>query len=207
MAHPYQRCALTPHDGLGELLLGLQMIYANDGTASALGAATVIGRAVAQLQETPLLLLNSITDWLPSLALDPHPLCTPLRAAAPLIHWTHAGLEDAKIPAEVARAMLTTELIGPDGLIFDAEHRIGLFYQAPGLAYRARSHAAEEVYLILAGACDWTLEDEAAPATRAGDMRIHPSYALHSSATSTLPMLSAWRWAGDISWDSYRCVG
>ena len=170
------------------------MIYANDGTASAQGGTTAIGRAVAPLQETPLPLLNPITDWLPSLALDPHPLCTPLRAAAPLIHWTHAGLEDAKIPAEVARAMLPVELIG-------------LFYQAPGLAYPARSHAEEEVYLMLAGACDWTLDDEAAPATRAGDMRIHPSYALHSSATGTLPMLSAWRWVGDISWDSYRCAG
>lgn len=198
---------MLPQDALRDLLSGLQPIFAGDGTASGPMAAQALCAAVDRLARTSLPLRPGPADWSRVLKLAAHPLAVAAGAAAPILNWAHAGLEDAKIPAAVARSMLTAELVGPDGLLPDPDHRIGLFFQAEAVDYPIRSHAAEEVYVMLAGEGQWSLDHAPHVARRAGDVLVHPSFAPHASRTCTEPFLAAWRWAGDISWQSYRCVG
>ncbi len=121
---------MQPYEALSILLSGLQQLYANEGRTGGTEAAQALGEAAKRLTALPLLAPE--LGWLPALALDPHPLTAVLQDAAPLIPWSHAGLEDGKIPQGVARQMLTAELIGPTGMLPHDSLRVGLFYQAPG---------------------------------------------------------------------------
>lgn len=194
---------MTPQDALTELLLGLQFLYANEGRAGGTETAQVLGEAIARLTEQPMLVDRAMPPAA-GLMEDAHPLAEAILAAGPLIPWYHAGLDDGKIPADVARRMLTAELVGPDGLIEDTRVRVGIFWQGPGVDYPVRSHAAEETYIMLAGEGHWSLDlADHAPRTQ-GEVIFHPSYAPHASRTHDKPLLATWRWGGEISWESYK---
>ncbi len=58
---------------------------------------------------------------------------------------------------------------------------------------------------MLAGEGDWACDAAAPTPRRAGAVIHHASFARHSSRTGAHPILAAWRWSGDIGWDSYLC--
>jgi len=105
----------------------------------------------------------------------------------------------ARMPAEMA----TLELIGPTGLFHDDVVRAGLFYQAPFVSYPARTHAAEEAYVMLMGTAQWQLYEEPFAPVPPGGTRLHPSFAPHATVTEAEPILAAWCWTGDIGFESY----
>lgn len=192
---------------LSELLAAFQQLYANDGSEAGLLTAQEIGRVLASGAR-----LGPGADptggaWTNAFA-QPGALLEDLMCAAtPVIPWVHAGLDDGKIPAEAARRMLTAELIGPDGPLYSDRVRLGLFWQDAGVSYPARSHAAEECYILLAGQGGWSLDHAPMTTRTPGEVIFHPSLAPHASQTLDHPMLAVWRWTGDIGWDSYRCTG
>ncbi|WP_102226442.1 dimethylsulfonioproprionate lyase family protein [Acidimangrovimonas sediminis] len=194
---------MTPQDALALLLLGLQFLYANEGRDGGTEAALVLGEALGRLTDQPILTDRTMPP-VDGLAPGAHPLAAAIHAAGPLIPWYHAGLDDGKIPEAVARRMLTAELVGPEGLIHDTRARIGLFWQGAGVDYPVRTHAAEETYLVLAGEGGWSLDHAAHTLHGPGAVIFHPSFAPHASRTDTRPMLAAWRWGGEIGWESYK---
>lgn len=123
------------------------------------------------------------------------------------IDWHHSGLDDGRIRPEIALSMATTELIGPDGMIFHPTVRVGLFMQLPELDYVTRTHRAEETFVKLGGAADWTCNSASAQRREAGAYIHHPSNAPHASVTKSDPLIAAWRWTGDIGYDGYTLVG
>ena len=138
---------------------------------------------------------------------DDHPAAAAILAAFPLIDWHHSGLENGKIRPEIARSMATSELIGPDGMIFDPDVRVGLFVQMPVLDYVTRTHPAEETFVMLGGVGYWTCEGAPLQRCGVGDFIHHPANARHASVTQKAPLIAAWRWTGDIDFDGYKLVG
>jgi len=124
-----------------------------------------------------------------------------------LIEWHFSGLEDGRITPDIARHMLTAELIGPDGMLFHPTVRAGLFMQSAGVDYVTRRHIAEETFVVLGGEALWFVGDGPGQKARAGDVIHLPSDAPHRSVTQDLPVIAAWRWTGGIDYGGYRLTG
>lgn len=141
-----------------------------------------------------------------TLANTPHPLAPLIGAASPYIPWVPSG-HGGRIRQDIAARMMTAELVGPDGAFYAPDIRLGLWLQGPGVDYVTRSHAAEESFAILAGRAVWTRGTGPEYTAGCGDMIHHPSHIDHSSRTKETPMLAAWRWSGDISFEAYSLKG
>lgn len=131
----------------------------------------------------------------------------PVRAAFDLMDWHYSGLSDGRIRPEIALRMMTTEVIGPDGMFDHPTVRIGLFAQSADVAYVTRKHAAEETFIMLGGAGDWQKGDEPVRGCVVGDVIHHPPMVPHSSRTHDRPLIALWRWTGDISYRAYELTG
>ncbi len=123
------------------------------------------------------------------------------------LNWHYSGLSDGRIREDIARHMLTVEMIGPTGMIPHKELRIGLFFQSKALDYVTREHAAEETFHMLAGQAFWSCGDGPLESHSVGDAIHHPSMAPHKSVTDKSPLLAAWRWTGDIAYEGYALTG
>ncbi|KAB7610317.1 hypothetical protein F9L33_13500 [Amylibacter sp. SFDW26] len=158
---------------------------------------------------TPLLPANQALPGVvqSALSLNPHPICEKISKITSLIDWHHSGLENGMITAEIAKRIATTELIGPDGMVYNDTVRVGLFVQSAGLDYVTRRHAAEETFIMLGGSGYWQADDSPKTLCKSGDMIHHPSDTPHISITKKQPFIAAWRWTGDIGYDKYTLTG
>ena len=120
-------------------------------------------------------------------------------AACGTIAWRPFGAGVERKPFSLG----TVELIGPTGMAEHPRVRVGLFLQAPEVAYPRRVHAAEETYLVIGGSACWQVGDGPFDRRGAGAYVFHPSYAPHASRTGREPMIGAWRWTGDIRRETY----
>lgn len=136
-----------------------------------------------------------------------HEAAPTILASWPLIDWHHSGLDDGRIRPEIAHSMATTELIGPNGMIFHPTVRVGLFMQITGLDYVTRTHPAEETFVMLEGTGYWTCNGSTPKHQTTGAYIHHPSNAPHTSETKDDPLIAAWRWTGDIAYEGYELTG
>lgn len=121
--------------------------------------------------------------------------------------WRYPGLDKGMIPEPIAKRMISCEFLGPEGTLRCDTCRVGFFGQLPGLDYPGRTHAAEETFITLAGEGDWTCEPDTSWHTRGpGGICHHPSMARHRSRTRESAFLTAWRWTGDIGFESYQLL-
>ena len=110
---------------------------------------------------------------------------------------------DGVVPPGWAHRAAACELVGPDGAITGlGPERFGLFFLSDDLEYPDHWHNAEEFYLVLAGSADWTV-DGVTTRRHAGEWSYTPVQAVHRIVTHDQPVLAAWGWAGDTSFDSY----
>ncbi len=136
----------------------------------------------------------------------PNPQAAALKDTILSLDWHYSGLADGRIREDIARHMLTTEIIGRNAMLPCDHLRVGFFFQQAGLDYVTRVHAAEETFIMVAGAADWRCFDTTTP-RKTGDIIFHPSMAPHASVTHDQPLLAAWRWTGDIGYDLYKLTG
>ncbi|GLQ34848.1 hypothetical protein GCM10007939_11310 [Amylibacter marinus] len=175
-------------------------------------AASVL-RDIGGRSHTPLPPSKHPLDDTCLIALDhnPHPLAVIVSQALPLIDWHSSGLDDGHVPTEIARRVATTELVGPDGMIYHKDLRIGLFVQSAHTKYPERQHSAEECFIMLGGAGHWQNHPYSPPTPQgqsgAGDIVFHPPNTAHRSITQDYPMIALWRWTGDISYARYTLAG
>jgi len=129
--------------------------------------------------------------------LPPTPLKDLLSGSSPCLPWMPGGdrLGDRLASAEIA---------GPDGLLQAKDLRFGVFLQAPQTHYPSHSHAAEELYLVLAGAPLWQKDDGPFEPVLPGTAVHHLSYQRHAMRTADAPLLALWLWTGDLSFATYR---
>ncbi len=167
--------------------------------------AQSIGRVLAIENATP----PKLTPFempacavLPDILDDPKDELTRLLATcAKDLHWRMAGF--GKL-SEIAREKLAVaELIGPDGMFYNPEMRIGLLIQRDGFHYPRHRHAAQEVYLVLKGTALWAVDDEAPSPRAPGSIILHESLQPHTMVTLNDPICALWGWVGDIAGSSY----
>ena len=92
-------------------------------------------------------------------------------------------------------------------MIFDDTCRAGLFAQVPNVDYIIRTHAAEELFVQIAGEAEWMKGDEPYSLRKAGDRMHHASYEPHASRTKDKAMIAVWVWAGELSYGTYSYEG
>ncbi|MGR3803008.1 dimethylsulfonioproprionate lyase family protein [Marinibacterium profundimaris] len=98
---------------------------------------------------------------------------------------------------------VVADLLGPEQA-FRCDHlRAGLYYQKPNTRYGLHSHAAEETYVIIAGAATWTA-GERQRLLLPGDYVHHTTYLPHACETGPEGVVALWRWSGEIGKESYR---
>ena len=70
--------------------------------------------------------------------------------------------------------------------------------------YPDHVHGADEVYIVLTGSAEWSLNGRAYETKVAGDIIEVPSMTVHALRTFSDPALTLWSWTGDITMDRYR---
>jgi len=130
-------------------------------------------------------------------AMRPGPLKDALLRSASGFDWI-AG--DGRLADRLASA----ELVGPDGILQADSLRLGVFLQSPQTHYPSHSHAAEELYLVLAGTPLWRKDAGRFEPVSPGSAVQHLSYQRHSMKTEGDALLALWLWTGDLSFSSYQ---
>ena len=98
-----------------------------------------------------------------------------------------------------------TQIVGPSSLIDREDFRLGLFLLPENIVYPNHQHSPDEVYIVLAGSGEWSLNRGTFDNKTAGNIIDVPSMTIHAMRTSATPALMLWSWTGDdISPDSYR---
>lgn len=115
--------------------------------------------------------------------------------------WRPPGY--GRLPVAVSGRMEVVELAGPNGMFTRADLRFGLLLQRENVDYPSHRHAAEELYLVLAGCAGWALDDGAYTDCRTGSFVHHRAWQPHAMKTGPAAMLTMWGWTGDIGSASY----
>ena len=98
-----------------------------------------------------------------------------------------------------------TQIVGPSSLIDREDFRLGLFLLPENIVYPNHQHSPDEVYIVLAGSGEWSLNRGTFENKTVGNIIDIPSMTIHAMRTSATPALMLWSWTGDdISPDSYR---
>ena len=137
---------------------------------------------------------------------SPRPLVAALAAHADALAW-----RQSYTPADFGAAFLQrygwTELVGLRGPARSETVACGILMLGPDLDYPAHAHAAEELYLPLAGTARWTRGHAAAIERQAGTPIHHPSWIPHAMRTGAQPLLALYVWRGGDLAAKSRIVG
>ena len=108
------------------------------------------------------------------------------------------------INTSISDRIAVTELVGPTGMIKHDSVSMGLLLMAPNLRYPSHSHAAEELYIVLSGTIEWTIQDKSIGALKPKMAVRHKPWQPHEMKTRDAPALLFWGWTGDIRSETYR---
>ena len=100
-----------------------------------------------------------------------------------------------------------SELIGVRGPIASDRLACGVLLLGPEIEYPPHSHAAEEIYVPLAGAADWLRGGEGWRRRRPGELIHHPSGVAHAMRTDGQPLLALYLWRGGDLAQKSRLLG
>ena len=193
MAHP-----------LSEFLYAVSDLYDAEGRSGGTMAADALrhhASTISDPQEWP----NEFeTPVLNALSVKDSPIVELAKHALPYMRWGGSDLRGDRLPKDLSNAMPFSELIGPNGLFFDKDVRIGLWMQSPNMVYGPRSHAAEETFYILSGKAHWWNEDDGERRIGKDEYVFHRSNIKHTSRTTESHVLAIWRWSGDVGFDKYH---
>ncbi|WP_225026890.1 dimethylsulfonioproprionate lyase family protein [Xinfangfangia pollutisoli] len=133
-----------------------------------------------------------------------HPAAALVAAAQPCLPWG-TNPADGKLSAEAAAATASATLLGPGDPIRCEDLLVGLFWQRPGSYYALHNHDADETYVILAGGAVWRAGADKRR-RGPGEMIHHPSGMPHAFQAGPQGLLAAWRWSGDVNFQSYTML-
>ena len=127
-----------------------------------------------------------------------HPICPSILAAMRFVQWGASDLRNGRIPDHIANQMPMCELLGPDGLSYHSEVRVGLWLQQPDLIYGPRRHEAEETFLIFSGHALWSTEDTP-PTAKGNRIRCapplkYPTHVCHREIPGFCRLAMVWQY-------------
>ncbi|MES2436122.1 MAG: dimethylsulfonioproprionate lyase family protein [Pseudomonadota bacterium] len=89
-----------------------------------------------------------------------------------------------------------SEFIGLRGPVPSERLACGVLLLAPGISYSSHAHAAEEVYLPIAGVAEWQKGAGAFVQVPRGQGIHHPSWTPHAMRTQDQPLAALYLWRG-----------
>lgn len=95
--------------------------------------------------------------------------------------------------------------VGPAGLVRSDALLLGIFLIGPRAFYPDHSHAADEVYYVIAGRGEWRKGDGPFAGHGPGGLIEMPSFEPHAIRTGAEPVLMVYAWTGDIAGE-YRVL-
>ena len=123
--------------------------------------------------------------------------------ALPYAVWSEFYRETPWSQSFISR-FATGECIGPAGRLRSDDVILGLFVLGPDTYYPPHAHAAEEFYIVIAGAAEFqTGATSDFKAKREGDLILHGSNVSHAIRTSSRPMFAVYGWRGAIGEPSW----
>ena len=143
----------------------------------------------------------ALAPLLEAVARRDDPLLEALADCASALAWQTAPPESC--PESFAGRHAFVELFGPDGVVAGDDLRMGLFLLEPDVFYPPHRHAAEELYLVLAGQGAWQLSDSPFREMKSGEFVQIAPLEPHAIRTGERPVLALWAWRGDIGFESY----
>ncbi len=141
-----------------------------------------------------------VCDWISALQAGTCPVNTEalvvqLQQVAAELAWRQTyGADD--FGAAFLRGYGWSELIGLRGPVPSARIACGVLLLAPGISYPSHAHAAEEVYLPIAGVAEWQKGAGAFVQVPVGQAIHHPSWTPHAMRTGDQPLAALYLWRG-----------
>ncbi len=190
---------------LQSLFIALADTFDEEGRAGAQEAASALRIMADLIPNAPPLFPTRYAEALTqTLQTSDHPLAPLIINAIPFIPWGGSEARSGRISDTLADQMPMCELVGPEGLFKIGHVRVGLCMQQAGVVYGPRRHLAEETFVQIAGRALWSTENNTPTTHDTGAFIHHPSNVLHTSQTTDAPVFTAWRWSGDIGFDTYQ---
>ncbi len=117
--------------------------------------------------------------------------------AGPIAQWreTYKG---ARISQDFLDKFACYEILGVDAPFGTTEMRSFVVYQPPGLHYPWHHHPAEELYVVIAGEAEFSIEGEDSRTLRAGETAYHRSDVPHALTAHAHPVMAYVLWRGDL---------
>ncbi|MEM7597112.1 MAG: dimethylsulfonioproprionate lyase family protein [Pseudomonadota bacterium] len=113
--------------------------------------------------------------------------------------WWRGTYRDTAIGDVLHAHFGTFEMLGQDTPLKTDAMRGFMIYQRPGYHYPLHHHPAEEIYLVLAGQAEFTLEGTGTQTLGPGQTAYHASNAPHALTTTEHSILAYVLWRGDIT--------
>ena len=128
---------------------------------------------------------------------DLNALMAPFKAMAECARWEQSYTQaDGLVGDDMLAGYGFIELVGKLGPFVSNKVRLGVGAWGPHIKYPAHHHAAEEIYLVLAGSAWFELEGDAPAQRAAGDVvYVRPSR-VHALHTRDEPVVVFYLWQG-----------
>ncbi len=123
------------------------------------------------------------------------PLVTALITAAPDLAWGQTYATD-EVPAGFLKGYGWSELVGARGPYASPDLALGFLLLGPDTIYPLHRHAAEEVYVVLAGTAEWRRGRAPFQPRPPGTVIHHPPWLPHAMRTAREPLLALYLWRG-----------
>ena len=103
---------------------------------------------------------------------DANPICKLITEMQ--FNWAPPEIPNDPLYIKHSISKVHVELLGPNGLVKSDKVCLGLYDMKPGAEYRVRTHAAEKIYIMLAGDVDWKLCSAPYALHLPGEQSYHP---------------------------------
>lgn len=131
------------------------------------------------------------------------PIVEAVAALADHFQWRGGG--DHGFGDRLRGELAYVPFVGPTSLIVADDFTFGIFLLAPGAFYPNHSHAADEIYFVVAGEGEWQKDNGDFVSHGPGSLVEMPSFTPHALRTGASPVLMLYAWTGDIAGE-YRIL-
>ena len=118
-----------------------------------------------------------------------------LKPALPFLPWKYNYEPRPDMP-DLGNQMGWGEILGPEAPYHDEHFCFGFTLLGKNTLYPAHYHPATELYVVLSGHAEWTL-DGVSKVRNPGEFILHPSNHVHSMQTNEEPLLALYTWSGE----------
>ena len=126
---------------------------------------------------------------------ETEPLLRLIREVFDYLPWKY-NYEEREDKKDLGSYMGWAELIGPEAPYKSDDFCLGFTLISPYTLYPEHRHPAIELYKVLSGTAEWTLEGATSKRV-SGEVILHPSNKIHKMQTYDQTLLALYTWSGN----------